>query len=116
VVAAVTLTPLEGGGQYLNTVLGRDVGLTPASLANVLGNVALFVPLGALAVPALPRARPALLVLLAAGTSAAIEVAQWTAHLGRATDVNDVAANVAGAALGVVAVVAARAGRVRGVR
>lgn len=113
VVAAVTLVPVTGGGSRVNLTPGADLSTSPAFLANATGNVALFVPLGALLAAAGPRLRLALVVVLAAGLSVAIEAVQYSAGLGRATDANDVVANSLGALLGGLIVASSRALRSR---
>lgn len=100
VVVAMTLVPLAGGGQHVNVVPGRAVSGSLASLANILGNIALFVPLGLLGRHAVPALRVPGVVGAAAVISTAIEVLQHFAHLGRAADINDVLANVVGATAG----------------
>ena len=68
------------------------------AVANLLGNIVLFVPVGFVAVT-LVRLRVAHALLLAAGTSAAIEFVQYMTHRGSA-DVDDVLLNALGTLVG----------------
>lgn len=85
------------------------------AMANLAGNVALFVPLGVLAGPVL-HWRPARVIASAALLSVAIEAAQLLS--GRAADIDDVLLNTTGAAIGTlmtaVLVQAVQASRGRG--
>jgi glycopeptide antibiotics resistance protein len=67
----------------------------------VVGNLALFVPLGALLPFAVPRLTAlwrvcAIAFLLSLG----LEVAQWTMNVGRLSDIDDAVLNAAGALVG----------------
>jgi VanZ family protein len=70
--------------------------------AEALANVALFVPIGLLMRPSLPRAPLSLLLLAAALGSLAIEVAQYALLPDRIPSLIDVLLNAAGAAVGLV--------------
>jgi positive regulator of sigma E activity len=104
-IALVTLLPTAGAGEgrVANLVPGRGLTRPWQAIAagNVLGNVALFVPLGLLGpvrftlLVRLPR-----LVAAAAALSLGIEATQYLFDLGRAADVNDVLFNVVGAIAG----------------
>jgi len=103
-VLALTLRPGHGF-RGANLVPGRSIvsELSSANLdlglMNVAGNVAMFIPLGVLAGPVLSW-RPT--TVLAAGlfTSIGIEVIQFA--IGRSADIDDVALNTTGTALGVL--------------
>jgi len=94
-----------GSGRSINLVPGRTIGeeLHNGSIAlgsvNLLGNVAMFLPVGWLT-SALSRGRvwPGLAAGLA--LSLTIETGQYVLDVGRAADVDDVILNTAGAALG----------------
>lgn len=92
---------------------------SPHAWLNVIGNVAMFAPLGAILAALVnrgPLARVVMATVLAAGLSAAIEVFQF--GWGRVADVDDVLLNTAGALGGalVVAAVVWVKGRVSGRR
>lgn len=78
--------------------------------ADALMNVVVFVPLGMLLALLAPRAAWPRVLATAATVSAAIEVTQYaTAHLlggGHVADVNDLAFNVLGGAVGIAALAA----------
>lgn len=75
----------------------RDANSTFGAVFDILGNVALFVPLGVMLMIVIRRWSG--VVGLAALLSLSIEVSQYVFSLGR-TDVTDLICNVAGAALG----------------
>ena len=87
--------------RLVDRVTGDRVELS-FSEAEVLANVALFVPLGLLLRPALPHVASSLLLLGAATASTAIEVAQYALLPARHPDLVDVLANTCGAAVGIV--------------
>ncbi|MGY1838177.1 MULTISPECIES: VanZ family protein [unclassified Modestobacter] len=121
-VAAITLGPAEVVADARRTVmaglevlLAPWVGTVPRHPVEAVANTLLFVPVGALAALVLRRSGPALPLALGAATSVLIELAQGVLP-GRVPDLVDVAANTAGASVGVVLVtvhlaVARRAGR-----
>ncbi|MGY2080430.1 VanZ family protein [Modestobacter sp. SYSU DS0657] len=123
-VAAITLGPAEVVADARRTVtaglealLAPWVGTVPRRPVEVVANVLLFVPVGALAALVLRRSGPVLPLALGAATSVLIELAQGVLP-GRVPDLVDVAANTAGASVGVVLVtvrlaVSRRAGRRR---
>lgn len=74
-------------------------GATDIALSNVLGNVALFIPLGFLAL-ARWRTHPVAALACCTGFSLAIELGQRFAVTGRALDVNDIVFNATGTLLG----------------
>lgn len=84
-VRQVHVIPFEGGHTAF------------ASLFDVLGNVAFFIPLGSLLAMLLGSGRA---IAAAAAFSVLIEASQYVFSLGR-TDVTDVILNVLGAAVGV---------------
>jgi len=110
VVAVLAATLLRGGG-------GAGLNLTPGAgiraelgninrelgLVNVLGNVAMFVPVGLL-FPVAFRMRLGPVVGVAALPFVAIELLQLL--IGRSADIDDVLLNSAGAAIGALAGVA----------
>ncbi len=106
-VAALTLTPTG----YTNAAVNLDPGAglsapwrSAVSTVNILGNLLLFVPVGVLVPACLPVLRRAVpLALAAAAGSVLIEVAQYAVVPGRASDVNDVLLNTAGALAGLAA-------------
>jgi glycopeptide antibiotics resistance protein len=80
---------------------GRSVSYEDAG--QLLGNIALFVPFGWLVPMLWPRLRSFwMIVILAAATSLAIEVAQWLFLFGRQSSVDDVILNTVGALVGAV--------------
>ncbi|MGC4175871.1 VanZ family protein [Demequina sp.] len=74
---------------------------------NVVGNVAMFVPVGALLAWLLPRWRVVSATVVSVGLSVGIELAQLS--LGRVGDIDDVILNTAGALIGAVLAVTWRA-------
>ena len=111
-LAWVTLRPRPSSFQPsaewipLNNIIGvlregRSVSYQDAG--QLLGNIALFVPFGWLVPMLWPRLRSFwTIVLLAAVTSLAIEVAQWLFIDGRQSSVDDVILNTVGALVGAV--------------
>ncbi len=106
-VAAITLTPTGYADAAVN--LDPGAGLTApwrsgVSAVNILGNLLLFVPVGVLLPACLPWLRRAVpLALAAAAGSVLIEITQYALVPGRASDVNDVLLNTAGALAGLAA-------------
>ncbi|MFV0523276.1 MAG: VanZ family protein [Acidimicrobiales bacterium] len=113
VIAAVTLWPEYPESRRFTNLVPIVNLIDPDRLgftvANAVGNVALFVPLGALAVLAASRRgragrgrRAAVWPGLRAGlvVSAVIELAQWVVPTGRVADVDDFVLNVLGAVAG----------------
>ncbi|CAN5655896.1 hypothetical protein BH24ACT26_BH24ACT26_12390 [soil metagenome] len=113
VVAGTTLTPgpspadplalrwVPFVGTYQMLVDGDSNNI----LAQVTGNVALFVPMGWLlpmVSPSLRQGKRRRIVLIAALASLSIELAQLLLVSGRAPAIDDVILNTSGAALGVV--------------
>lgn len=97
--------------------LGSDMELWRKA-GNILGNMAVFVPLGVL-LPALLRSRRRLLVTLALGLalSVILEALQWLGSVG-AADIDDVILNLCGTGLGIGVYILLRrwfAGRARSV-
>ena len=82
-------------------------GTVRRAQVELVANVLLFVPVGALAAVVLRRRGPVLPVLLGAGASALVELAQ-NALPGRVPDLADVAANTAGTVVGVALPLACR--------
>ncbi|WP_456599322.1 VanZ family protein [Blastococcus sp. SYSU DS0616] len=109
-VAGITLGPAEAVAGARRTVLAGVEALfapwldtVPRRPVEVLANMLLFVPVGALAAWVLRRRGPLLPLALGAAASALIELAQ-VALPGRIPDVVDVAANAVGTVLGVALV------------
>lgn len=86
--------------------------LADYEIADAVMNVAVFVPVGILVALLAPRLSGVRVLAVAATFSLAIEVSQAvTAHAlagGHVADVNDLASNVVGAALGLLALAAVR--------
>ena len=102
----------DAGGTGLNVTpfeeIRRALNNGGSGRLNLLGNIAMFVPVGALVAWILPRCRVVLATAVGALFSVAIEVTQLS--LGRVGDVDDVILNTTGALIGaVLAVVWARA-------
>lgn len=99
---------LPGDEYAINWEPFRDLRTSVASgylvgiaIQNLVGNAAMFVPFGLAVRVTVPRVSAALIVLLAAVVSAAIEVAQAALALGRSADITDVIMNSIGAAAGI---------------
>jgi len=73
---------------------------TAIAMVNLLGNVVVFVPVGALAVLGL-RARWWQAILIGGALSTGIEIALH--YVGRASDIDDIILNTSGAAVGAIA-------------
>jgi glycopeptide antibiotics resistance protein len=106
-IAAMTLTTQGWTTHgYVNLVVGRGISEElhnvnrEVGVANVVGNVVMFVPLGWLL--RLVTGRTWRAVVVAAAFSTFIETVQF--FTGRAADVDDVVLNTTGALLGAVAV------------
>lgn len=70
----------------------------PLGVGNVVGNVAMFVPLGWLLALVIRRRRILIAAIVGFGLSALIEVVQW--FTGRISDIDDLILNGSGAVLG----------------
>lgn len=88
---------------YLVAVLALTTGESPPGRFDIVGNIVLFVPLGALVMLRWPRLHPLWVVVLGFAASSAIEVVQLALITARDPTPNDVALNTAGTALGWVA-------------
>lgn len=119
-VVALWPTHVDSGYDVVDTFVGRwllDRGLTVVEAYRLIefwANVALYVPLGVLAMMLSARSRWWQAVTLAVVVSGAFEVLQAVARPGRTASVDDVVANTLGAAVGAAAAVAVRAFRRRG--
>lgn len=103
-------------GGSTNLVPGRTIveELTsgnPLGLFNVVGNVALFVPLGWLLVLSTTRRHLVVAVVTGVGLSVIIELAQ--SLIGRVSDIDDVILNGTGAVVGACVALLLRAARSR---
>ena len=87
----LNLTPFQEIRRLLESPGGRQY-------LNVFGNVAMFVPVGALLAWLLPRWRVVSASVVSVGLSVGIELTQLS--LGRVGDIDDVILNTAGALLG----------------
>ncbi|HEX6128082.1 MAG TPA: VanZ family protein [Candidatus Limnocylindria bacterium] len=108
-IAVLTLgDPMGPQPDRFNLVPFRDQwwalqGVVDPALAaaTLVGNVLLFVPLGAALAARHLEVGAGRLVLWAAAISVAVEAAQGLMNVGRLADITDVMANTAGAAVGV---------------
>jgi glycopeptide antibiotics resistance protein len=108
VIWRMTLTPhlfSAGEQSFVNHLIAFASGHSATSWvtydrAQVLANVAMFVPVGAIAAMWLPRRWFILAAVLAVGLSAGIEYVQGALLPYRVSDPNDVLANGAGGFLG----------------
>jgi glycopeptide antibiotics resistance protein len=106
VAVVLTMTPARGGEITPNlaplagiVATFRDGGIG-FGVVQLVGNLLLLLPLGALLPVALPGARLRDAVLVALAVSLTIELVQWRVAAGRMADVDDVWLNTVGAALG----------------
>jgi VanZ family protein len=111
VAAAFTLGTRRTAEIDLFAALLRDAvaTFTPFALDQLsvsrvefVANILLFLPLGLLLPPAFPRAPLTLLLLLPAGLSLGVEVAQKLVLVGRTPDAADVLSNATGGAVGIL--------------
>ena len=113
IVVATLLTPtLPGGNQRTiliepfwdlrEALAGRQV--VARAVAELVGNVLLFAPLGAALVVRRPSIGLATIIGVAAIGSVAVELGQAVLAGGRTSDVTDVLMNAIGAAVGAVAI------------
>lgn len=106
-VVLLTLSPTDSRRAGVNLDLGAGLAPpweSPTSAVNILGNLLLFVPLGVVLPALLPWLRRLVpLALTAAAVSALVELTQYAFVAGRASDVNDIALNTAGALAGLLA-------------
>ncbi|MCZ2860500.1 VanZ family protein [Blastococcus sp. VKM Ac-2987] len=118
-VAALTLAPEGAGWSWGSPAVELRWYLTgldsPATVRQLLGNLALLVVPAVLAVLRWPAlGRPDRLLLTAAATGTGIELLQWLLPLGRVVSPLDAALNAAGAVAAGLLVAAGTAGRSRG--
>ncbi len=93
--------PLEPILVPLTGVLGAFEEGGPAyGLAQAVGNVVLFMPLGLLLPSVVPGAGLRTVLLAGLALSLGIEFAQWRMGVGRQADIDDVWLNVTGAGIG----------------
>jgi hypothetical protein len=104
-ILAVTLLGGSAGTGVPNPYPGQTIReqLTnfdhPLGVFNVVGNIAMFVPLGWLVALVAERRRLLIAAIAGFGVSVTIEVTQWL--IGRVSDIDDVILNGIGALLGV---------------
>jgi len=100
-VLVLTLPPSIDAGRSIEVIPFRRIWHYSTARAEMVANIILFIPLGALA-PARWKAldRWGLLLIFAIALSVAIEVAQFALDLGRQASSTDIILNVSGAALG----------------
>jgi glycopeptide antibiotics resistance protein len=105
-VAEATLRPVVPPAQAVPKLLLDPVqgvqGWAGPAWRPVINNVGLFLPLGALAAAAVPRAPRGLLLLVLVALSVGIETTQYLVPMGRVANTADVLANGAGALIGLV--------------
>lgn len=113
VVLALTLRPLARPGEVAPRLMLDPVagawGWDRIAWRPVLDNVALFVPVGALAAAVLRRRSLPVVWLACVAFSIMVETAQYVIPTGRVANTADVLANAVGALLGVVLGLVARA-------
>ncbi len=97
----LTLPPSIDAGRSIEVIPFRRIWHYSTARAEMVANIILFIPLGALA-PARWKAldRWGLLLIFAIALSVAIEVAQFALDLGRQASSTDIILNVSGAAIG----------------
>lgn len=104
VLCLVTMPVGDSSASTLDLVPGADITAAfgdDGSLWQVIGNVLLLSPLGALLPMRLRRLRTLLRIALAAlAVSVLVEGTQYLIHTGRVTSTDDVLLNTAGATLG----------------
>jgi VanZ family protein len=107
VICAITLVPSGYPLHSLELVPFSDVRAAAGSgdalvrsLANCVGNAALFLPLGAALAAFRPRLRFGIAFAGCVATSVVIEIIQYATPVGRVADVTDVLMNATGAAIG----------------
>ncbi len=88
---------------YAAGVVALTAGPQPPGRLDIVGNIILFMPLGALLVLRWPRMAPVVVVVIGFAASSAIELAQLLVLTERDATVNDIALNTSGAALGWIA-------------
>lgn len=102
----LTLRPLVQGGPAVRTLhldpIAGAWGWDSIAWGPVIDNVALFVPVGALAVAVWWRRSPAAVWFTAVALSVAIETTQFLLPIGRVANAADVLANGTGALIGVL--------------
>jgi glycopeptide antibiotics resistance protein len=115
ILAGVTLTPgseSQSPSLIPFVEMWRELARSSRTnaLANSVGNIALFVPLGWLIPMTWPRMRSLdLIVVAAVGLSVAIELSQFLFIDGRSPSTDDVILNTLGAAVGAIMFFAPRA-------
>lgn len=85
---------------YLLAVVGLTAGPQPPGRLDIVGNIVLFMPLGALVMLRWPRLPPALVVIVGFVASGTIELLQLVVLAQRDPSLNDIALNTSGTALG----------------
>jgi len=97
---SINLVPFASIGRYASS---HSSGAGRVAFANVVGNVLIFIPLGAYAAWLRQRAAAWSTMLAVASVRVAVEIVQGVLAVG-ASDVDDVILNCAGGLLGILAV------------
>jgi len=85
---------------YAVGVVALTTGPQPSARLDIVGNIVLFVPFGALLALRLPRLAPVIVVVLGFVASCTIELGQLVVFTARDVSLNDIALNTSGTALG----------------
>jgi glycopeptide antibiotics resistance protein len=107
VVLVLTLTPTSQGPLAPNLVPLAGIRYTfryagtAFGIGQLVGNLLLLMPFGALARVALPRLGPWTTIAAGLSLSVLIELVQWRFIAGRMADIDDVWVNTLGCAIGV---------------
>lgn len=96
---SINLIPFASIAQY---AFSHSPGTARVALANVVGNILIFIALGAYASWLRPRAAAWLTMLTVASVSVAVEIIQGVFAVG-ASDIDDVILNCVGGLLGILA-------------
>ena len=88
---------------YVLAVVALTTGPQLSPRLDIVGNIVLFMPFGALLALRWPSLPPVVVVVLAFAASGVIEVSQHLVFTARDVSLNDLALNTSGAALGWIA-------------
>jgi glycopeptide antibiotics resistance protein len=97
---SINLVPFTSIAEYVSS---HSSGSGKAAFANIVGNILIFVPLGAYASWLRPRAAAWLTMLVVAAVSIAVEIIQGVFAVG-ASDIDDVILNCVGGIVGILTV------------